>query len=194
MKKIILAVVITLMVSWTVFDFVNSKEETANQENTANKEDTNKEDTSNQEAVGSEVTGLAIGNIAPDFELTTLEGEPARLSDYRGQRVFINFWATWCPPCRAEMPDMQKLYEQTDMDIEILAVNLQESEEVVSEFVEDFGLTFPILMDVNSDVADTYQVRAYPTSYMIDSSGRIQFIAIGAMNHDLMVQEIEKMK
>ena len=194
MKKIILAVVITLMVSWTIFDFVNSKEETANQENTANKEDTSNEDTSNKETVGSEETGLAIGNIAPDFELTTLEGETTRLSDYRGQRVFINFWATWCPPCRAEMPDMQKLYEQTDVDVEILAVNLQESEEVVSEFVKEFGLTFPILMDVNSDVADTYQVRAYPTSYMIDSSGRIQFIAIGAMNHDLMVQEIEKMK
>ncbi|HSO57378.1 MAG TPA: redoxin domain-containing protein [Paenisporosarcina sp.] len=189
MKKTILIVVITLMVSWTVFDLINSKKETANQENT-----TNKEDTSIEETAGSEETGLAIGNVAPDFELTTLEGETARLSDYRGQRVFVNFWATWCPPCRAEMPDMQKLYEQTDVDVEILAVNLQESEDVVSEFVNDFGLTFPILMDTNSDVADTYQVRAYPTSYMIDSSGRIQFIAIGAMNHELMVQEIEKMK
>lgn len=183
MKKTILVVVITLMVSWTVFDLINSKEETANQE-----------DPKVDETEGSEEIGLAIGNIAPDFELTTLEGETARLSDYRGQRVFINFWATWCPPCRAEMPDMQKLYEQTDVDVEILAVNLQESEEVVSEFVNKFGLTFPILMDVNSDVATTYRVQAYPTSYMIDSTGRIQFIAIGAMNHDLMVQEIEKMK
>ncbi len=196
MKKIILVVVITLMVSWTVFDLVNSKEETANQEDTANQENTNKEDTSIEETVGSEETGLAIGNIAPDFELTTLEGKTARLSDYRGQRVFINFWATWCPPCRAEMPDMQKLYE-SDIDIEILAVNMIESEkneEVVTEFVKDFGLTFPILMDENSDVVTTYRVQAYPTSYMIDSTGRIQFVAIGAMNHDLMVQEIEKMK
>ena len=186
MKKTILVVVITLMVSWTVFDLVNSKEETANQE-----------DIRIDEAVGSEETGLAIGNIAPDFELTTLDGKTARLSDYRGQRVFINFWATWCPPCRAEMPDMQKLYEQTDLDIEILAVNMIESEkteEDVAEFVKDFGLTFPILLDANSDVATTYQVRAYPTSYMIDSTGRIQFIAPGAMNHDFMLQEIEKMK
>lgn len=92
---------------------------------------------------------------------------------------------------------MQKLYEQTDLDIEILAVNMTESEkneEVVTEFVKDFGLTFPILMDEKSDVVTTYRVQAYPTSYMIDSSGRIQFVAIGAMNHDLMVQEIEKMK
>lgn len=186
MKKTILVVVITLMVSWTVFDLVNSKEETANQEGTRI-----------DEAGGSEETGLAIGNIAPDFELTTLEGKTARLSDYRGQRVFINFWATWCPPCRAEMPDMQKLYEQTDVDIEILAVNMIESEkgvEDVTEFVKDFGLTFPILMDANSDVATTYQVQAYPTSYMIDSTGRIQFIAPGAMNHEFMLQEIEKMK
>jgi len=186
MKKIILVVVITLMVSWTVFELVNSKEETVNQE-----------DTGIDETVGSEETGLAIGNIAPDFELTTLEGKTVRLSDYRGQRVFINFWATWCPPCRAEMPDMQKLYEQTDVDIEILAVNMIESEkaeEDVAEFVKDYGLTFPILLDANSDLATTYQVRAYPTSYMIDSTGRIQFIAPGAMNHDFMVQEIEKMK
>ena len=186
MKKTILVVVITLMVSWTVFDLINSKEKT-----------TNPEDTRIEETVGSEEIGLAIGDLAPDFELTTLEGKTVRLSDYRGQRVFINFWATWCPPCRAEMPDMQKLYEETDVDIEILAVNIIESEKSekdVTEFVKDFGLTFPILLDENTDVATTYQVQAYPTSYMIDSTGRIQFIAPGAMNHDFMLQEIEKMK
>lgn len=93
MKKTILVVVITLMVSWTVFDLIHSKEETANQE-----------DPKVNEAGDSEEIGFAIGNIAPDFELTTLEGKTVRLSDYRGQRVFVNFWATWCPPCRAEMP------------------------------------------------------------------------------------------
>jgi peroxiredoxin len=186
MKKTIIIVVITLIVSWTVFDFINSKEETEN-----------KEDTKIDVAVDSDEIGLSVGDIAPDFELTTLDGETVRLSDYRGKRVFINFWATWCPPCRAEMPDMQKLYEEKEVDVEILAVNITESEKNekdVTDFVKDFGLTFPILMDVNSVVSTTYKVQAYPTSYMIDSSGRIQLIAPGAMNHEFMVQEIEKMK
>jgi len=118
-----------------------------------------------------------------------------QLSDYRGKRVIVNFWATWCPPCRAEIPDFQKLYEKKD--VEILAVNLTETEEStegVEEFVKEFGMTFPVVMDENSDVSNTYQVSAYPTSYMIDSNGRIQFVAMGALNYDLMIQEYEKMK
>ncbi|WP_102344942.1 TlpA family protein disulfide reductase [Bacillus sp. Marseille-P3661] len=186
MKKIIFIVIILGMFSWAVLDLVNSNEESANQEDTTGTEVVKESDT----------IGLERGQIAPDFELKTLEGETVRLSDYRGTRVFVNFWATWCPPCRAEMPDMEKVYKEMD-NVEILAVNLTDSEqneEVVEEFVADFGLTFPILMDRNSEVASMYRVQAYPTSYMIDSNGRIQFIAIGAMNHDLMVQEIEKMK
>ena len=179
MKKIIFITLIVLMVGWTVYDFSTSS---------------GGQGISSNEEAGDGETGLAIGNMAPDFELTTLEGETAKLSDYRGQIVFINFWATWCPPCRAEMPDMEKLYQ--DMDLEILAINLTESErdeEGVAAFVKDFGLTFPIPMDVNSEVADAYQVQAYPTSYMIDSSGRIQFVARGAMNYEHMLQEVQKL-
>ncbi|WP_267902155.1 peroxiredoxin family protein [Lentibacillus cibarius] len=74
----------------------------------------------------SDTVGLQKGNIAPDFELTTLEGEQVSLSDYRGQRVVLNFWASWCPPCKAEVPDLQKFYE--NKDVEILAVNLTKTE------------------------------------------------------------------
>lgn len=186
MKKTILVIVIALLVSWTVFDLVLSKDK-----------ESSKEVESNVENPESPEIGIAIGNEAPNFKLTTLEGEEVQLADYRGKRVFINFWATWCPPCRAEMPDMQKLYEEDNLDIEILAVNITESEpseENVKQFVEDFGLTFPILMDRNTEVASNYKVQAYPTSYMVDSKGIIQFIAPGAMNHDLMVQLIEDME
>lgn len=175
MKKIFFIVLIAAMVSWAMFDFVSSQAE--------------------EDVSGDPETGLAIGNIAPDFELTTLDGETVKLSDYRGQVVFINFWATWCPPCRAEMPDMEKLYQETD--VEILAVNLTESErdeKVVADFVNDIELTFPIPMDSNSAVENAYQVRAYPTSYIIDPDGRIQFVARGAMNYELMLQEVEKLK
>ncbi|WP_226035298.1 peroxiredoxin family protein [Aquibacillus saliphilus] len=183
MKKGILITIVVGMLGWAMYDLVNSNDTIVEQgEGTIS------------EVHESEEVGLSRGGIAPDFELETLEGETVRLSDYRGQRVLVNFWATWCPPCRAEMPDMQKLYNYED--VEILAVNMtdtESSESTVTEFVDDLDLTFPVLMDVDAEVVTNYQVRAYPTSYMIDSNGRIQFIAMGAMNYDLMVQELEKM-
>ncbi|GAA0601390.1 hypothetical protein GCM10009001_17660 [Virgibacillus siamensis] len=129
------------------------------------------------------------------FVLKTLEGKTVSLSDFRGKRVIVNFWATWCPPCRAEIPDFQKLYEKKD--VKILAVNLTDTEKSkkdVSTFVKEFEMTFPVLMDVDSDVAEMYQVQAYPTSYIIDSSGHIQYRALGAMNYELMIQELAKIK
>lgn len=187
-KRVVLIAVVMVLVGWAVYDFSFSKKETAM-------------DQPFQEEVSSTVdsneVGLLRGQLAPDFELKTGDGETVRLSDYRGQRVLLNFWATWCPPCRAEMPDMQELYTKSNLDVEILAVNLtatEKSEEVVAPFVEEYGLTFPILMDRSSEVSNLYSVYAYPTSYMIDSAGRIQFIALGAINYDLMFQEAEKMK
>ena len=193
MKKIILGVIITAMVGWAVYDLLLSDRESAEEAEIANTE-TELADT---ETATAEASGLAVGDLAPDFELMTMDGETVRLSDYRGQRVFVNFWATWCPPCRAEMPDMQKLYEQQEVPVEILAVNLtasEKSEENVAEFVEDFGLSFPILMDTNSETATKYKVKAVPASYMIDSTGRIAFVAPGAMNLEFMAQEVRKMK
>ncbi|WP_174616273.1 peroxiredoxin family protein [Virgibacillus ihumii] len=198
MKKAILILVVLGMFGWAVYDFTSTTDETVVEEKTGSsggkitspppageKGDVKKTDE----------VGISVGQIAPDFKLRTLEGKTVRLSDYRGERVIVNFWATWCPPCRAEIPDFQKLYEKKD--VEILAVNLtstEKSKEGVRKFVKEFGMTFPVLMDVNSDVAETYQVRAYPTSYMIDSSGHIQFKALGAMNYDLMIQELAKVE
>ncbi|MBT2582861.1 redoxin domain-containing protein [Planococcus sp. ISL-109] len=185
MKKMILGVIITAMVGWTIYDLLLSDEEAAQEPEIAE-----------TETAQPEVTGVAVGDLAPDFELMTMDGETVRLSDYRGQRVFINFWATWCPPCRAEMPDMQQLYEEQDVPVEILAINLTEteqSEENITSFVEDFGLTFPILMDTNSETAHTYKVKAVPASYMIDSTGHISFVAPGALNMEFMAREVEKM-
>lgn len=181
MKKTVLGVIIAAMVGWALYDLTFSGKESAEGES----------------AEESAAEGLMIGDVAPDFELVTMDGETVRLSDYRGERVFVNFWATWCPPCRAEMPDMQKLYEEQETPVEILAVNLTDtevSEEDVEGFIADFGLTFPILMDTNSEVADKYRVQAYPTSYMIDTEGRISFVAPGAMNQDIMSREVKKMK
>jgi peroxiredoxin len=195
MKKIILIIVFIAMFGWAMYDYLISNEETNVEESNGGGSEVTK--TTNEEDGGdlkSDEIGLQIGKVAPDFALQTLKGETVRLSDYRGKKVIVNFWATWCPPCRAEIPDFQKLYENND--VEILAVNLtatEQSKEHVSEFVEKFGMTFPVLVDEHSFVTATYQVRAYPTSFMVDSSGRIQFVAMGAMNYDMMLREVTKM-
>ncbi|HEX6594306.1 MAG TPA: TlpA disulfide reductase family protein [Bacillota bacterium] len=181
MKRTIIIVVIIGMFGWAIYDFVVKSDDPATSKESDQSEDT-------------ETIGLEVGNVAPDFELETLEGEMVKLSDYRGERVMVNFWATWCPPCRAEIPDMQKFHEKTD--IQILAINLTDTEsdkDKVPTFVKNFGMTFKVLMDESSEVANQYQIQPIPTSYMIDSNGVIQFKAMGAMNYDSMVREFEKM-
>lgn len=124
-------------------------------------------------------SGLEINDEAPDFELTSLTGETVKLSDYKGKMVMLNFWASWCPPCRVEMPHMETYYQEykDGENIEILAVNMttleRGSKEKVGEFVDKHGLTFPILMDEEGDVKDLYKVMVYPTTYIINPEGII---------------------
>lgn len=138
---------------------------------------------------GTEV-GVQKGNLAPDFELQTLAGETMRLSDFKGKKVILNLWATWCPPCRAEMPDMQKFYaENKEKDVVILGVNLTSSEpnqESVSAFLAEYGITFPVVLDVDKSVSKQYQAISVPTSYIIDSRGVIQQKWIGPMDYEMM--------
>ncbi|WP_010095619.1 peroxiredoxin family protein [Ornithinibacillus scapharcae] len=195
MKKWILIVIVVGMVGWAVYDFINSNSQTSEK---IDKMDTIKEveaESEGAENTEEPVIGLEVGNMAPDFQLQTLSGDNVKLSDFRGNRVMINFWATWCPPCRAEMPDMEKFHQ--DKDVVILAVNLTDAEssiEDVEDFSDEYKLTFPILMDTNLDVADLYMIQPIPTTYMVDSNGLISYKAFGAMNYDLMVQEYEKME
>lgn len=121
--------------------------------------------------------GLKIGTEAPDFTLKNLDGEEVSLSDYRGKKVMLNFWATWCAPCEAEMPEMQKYYEKNkDQNIEILAVNMDPLNDVAG-FVERYGLTFPVLLDPivknKVEVNELYKTVVIPTSYIIDEKGKI---------------------
>jgi len=190
MKKVILILIVVGMLGWAVYEFVISSIEG----------DTVKISEYENGNVGEEVTessevGLRKGQLAPDFELKTLDGETVKLSDYKGQRVMLNFWATWCPPCRAEMPDMQRFQE--NKDVQVLAVNLLETEsnpDNVQEFIDELKLTLTVPMDEKSAVSSQYQVVAYPTSFMIDSNGRIQSVVAGALNYDFMVQEFEMMQ
>lgn len=125
-----------------------------------------------------------VGFIAPDFELESIEAEAVRLGDFRGKVVLINFWATWCGPCRVEMPAMQNRFEAYDGDLVILAVDNDEPLEKVVAFVEELGLTFTVLLDLGAEVQDMYLIRGYPTSVFVDKDGIIQFIHIGIMTED----------
>ena len=142
--------------------------------------------------------GLNKGDIAPDFELNTLDGKKIRLSELKGKKVIINLWATWCPPCKAEMPHMQNYYEKyaTDANVEILAVNLTSLDRGVdklNEFVKDYGLTFPIPMDEKGVVGEMYQAITIPTSYMIDTKGRIQNKIVGPMDEKMMKEFVSNL-
>ena len=117
---------------------------------------------------------------APDFLLETLGGGTLRLSDLQGKAVLINFWATWCQPCRSEVPHLVAAYDRyRQQGLEIVAVNLQEDEGTVAGFVQEFGMQFPVVIDRSGDVADKYRVLGIPTSFFIDRSGVVRSIYTG---------------
>lgn len=116
-----------------------------------------------------------------DFELENLEGKTESLSDYLGKVVFLNFWATWCGPCRIEMPSMESLYsDMKDDGLVILGINLRETREQVNDFRNKYGLTFPLLLDRRSEVGLMYGASAIPTTYIIDRGGMIIARTVGA--------------
>jgi peroxiredoxin len=122
------------------------------------------------------------GFAAPDFTLETLDGETITLSDLRGKAVVVNLWASWCPPCRAEMPALQAAYEADNArGLEILAVNMtyQDREQDARNFVEDFGLTFTIPLDRDGTVARQYLLRALPSTFFVGPDGVIRKVVIG---------------
>lgn len=129
-----------------------------------------------------------VGKPAPDFSLKTIDGKLMKLSDLRGKAVLINLWASWCPPCQYEMPGIQAAYEKyKNKGLVVLGIDfaVQDHLEDVKAFIQEFNLTFPILLDETGDVSvDLYGMRGLPTSYFIDPGGVIQRIQIGPMLPD----------
>lgn len=137
-----------------------------------------------------------VGRAGPDFLLERPEGGTLRLSDLQGHPVILNFWASWCAPCRAEMPELVAAYAQyRDEGLEIVAINLQETNGRVLEFAEEFGIEFPIVIDRDGELKDVWRlggpVDGIPTSYFLDETGVVRDIFLGPLTEDGLIERIE---
>ena len=191
MKKsllILLASIILVGVSfYTVSTYVSSTSE-----NKTSVEDTGNSITSQSNSNNESNKPIGINpsvskTKAIDFNLKDLDGNEVSLSSLKGKKVFLNFWATWCPPCKAEMPEIEKLYQETkDSDLVIITVDIGESLDTVKPFVESNKYNFKVLLDPDQSVATKYNISSIPTSYFIDADGNIISKHIGGMNIDQM--------
>jgi len=124
--------------------------------------------------------------------LSDLNGETVNLSDYKGQVVMVNFWASWCPPCTAELPTIEAFYQAHQADgFVVLAVNAHENPADVRGFINSKGFTFPVLLDMDSGVMDSYGIRALPMSFIIDKDGNIQYIHRGGIDAATLKAKVE---
>jgi peroxiredoxin len=134
---------------------------------------------------GQQLTPIPGRVPAPDFALEDTEGRVHRLADYRGKTVIINFWTTWCPPCREEIPSMNRAWEiLQDEDVVILAINVGEDEDTIFVFTADYPADFPLLLDREGEVIAAWPVKGLPTTYVITPDGTIAYRAIGGREWD----------
>jgi len=132
--------------------------------------------------------------MAYDFTAKNLlTGETFSLSDYRGKIVFLNFWGSWCPPCRMEMPGFQNIYEKYGDDVVIIGVGINDSAGNLIEFAKSIGITYPIVHDRTSEISRHYRIRSLPTTYRIDQEGRVQGVAVGALTEEQLIKAIEEL-
>lgn len=138
---------------------------------------------------------VAIGDKAPDFVVTDLDGKNHRLSEYKGKGIFLNFWGTWCPPCKKEMPYIQAQYENyKNKGVEVLAIDVGEPEFSVRKFVEEYELTFPIAIDQKDQLLNAYGIDPLPVTFLIDKNGEIIDIITGEMTEQMIISYMEQIK
>lgn len=136
-------------------------------------------------------TAAKEGFTAPDFTLDLLDGGTVSLAELRGKVVLVNFWTSWCPPCRLEMPAIEKTYRNyKDLGLVVIGLNLtaQDSEQAAANFVKEIGVTFPIALDRDNAVGNLYRVTALPTSFFIDRNGVIRFVVVGGPMSEALIQ------
>lgn len=190
MKKIILALVLIVVLAGAFYEVKHFNTSTSNNQSVSEQRtSTSNSSTSSTNSNNSspQINPNAFNSKAIDFKLKDLNGKDVSLSDLKGKRVFLNFWASWCPPCRGEMPDIEKLYDETkDSDLVIIAINLGEDKDTVRSFIDKNNYKFKVLLDSDEDVAQKYSITSIPTSFFIDKNGTIVAKKIGAMSYEEM--------
>jgi cytochrome c biogenesis protein CcmG, thiol:disulfide interchange protein DsbE len=138
------------------------------------------------------VIPLEVKFTAPDVSLSDIQGRTNSLSDYRGKVVLVNNWATWCPPCKAEMPDLQAFYEaHKTQNFELIGIEAGETAGEVSQFIKQYGLTFPIWLDPNNKSLDAFHNQALPNSYVIDKTGVVRLAWSGAISLKMLEKYVD---
>ncbi|MGZ4162179.1 MAG: thiol-disulfide oxidoreductase ResA [Neobacillus sp.] len=138
---------------------------------------------------------VAVGTLAPDFVLTDMQGNKHRLSDYRGQGVFLNFWGTWCPPCKKEMPYINNQYHQfNNKGVQVLTVDINESSLAVNQFAQQLKLDFPIMIDKDKQVMNAYGIDTLPATFLVDKNGKVIKYYTGELTENMVRGFMEKIK
>ncbi len=133
-----------------------------------------------------------VGQPISDFTLKDINGATHKISDYKGRPVLINAWATWCPPCRGEMPDLHALYlKYKATRFELLAINSGESQTAAASFIKEMGFTFPTLIDPNKTVLDGLGINGLPTSILVGRDGTVKYIHVGGLTPEMIAAQIE---
>jgi thiol-disulfide isomerase/thioredoxin len=133
------------------------------------------------------------GALAPEFTLENVSGGQVSLTGLRGKVVLLNFWATWCGPCRIEMPALQARHEQYNEKLAVVAIDFDEPQEDVLAFTDEFGLTFTMLLDPGGEIQNEYRVRGYPTSVFLNENGVVQIVHIGIMAENQLDEYLQEM-
>lgn len=144
-----------------------------------------------ERVTGNTATGLHAGDVPPNFRLTLADGQGLTLHDLAGRPVMLNFWATWCGPCRIEMPEIVRR-SQTDAELVVVAINVREELSLVQAFAADMQMTMPVALDQDGAISDLYEVRGMPTSYFVGRDGQIAAVWTGLMTPDKLAEMLDQ--
>ncbi|WBW98320.1 TlpA family protein disulfide reductase [Oceanirhabdus sp. W0125-5] len=180
----------------------NDKKEEKKEENNIEKnhnvnkdniEEERKQEEKNEEETNKDQTAEEKIEYNQDinFTLKDLDGNEVSISDFQGKKVFINFWATWCPSCKVEMPDMQKIWEEFGEEVVVVAVDIGESKDTVQKYIDKEGYTFKVLLDVEKVIGQKFGITAIPTSILLDENGNLIYGVKGAMPYESMVKFVK---
>lgn len=188
-KKIITVICICMLAALAACTTNTTKSGNAADSNKTNDVENAMTDKNSDDSYAQNDSAIDVGDTAPDIEFTLMDGTTAKLSDYKGKPVIINYWATWCGYCVEEMPAFQMLKDKYGDDITILALNVGgDSEEDIKKFAEDNNYTFDFAI-VSNDEANKYEVQSIPATFIIDSEGKIAYKLEGAYDADTMFNE-----